>query len=227
MSNERSESDVPQLVSDAYREIASERTPEALNQEILRQAAAASKPSFMGLIPYTSWMKPLAWMATIALSLAIVLELSEIQPVTTREPTMSSPAPASTQPIPPDASDRADAADTATDQLGAVRQEIGRNDAVPSPSSPARDDEVELTVPAPSQEFTKIQPSVVPDARTRAESIARPMSQKATAAADGCDEATRESPETWKECIQSLRDRGQIDQADREYEAFVARYPPE
>jgi hypothetical protein len=227
MSNERSDNEGSRLVSDAYREMASERAPEHLNQAILRQAAAGRTPAFLGRFSSAAWMKPLAWTVTIALSLAIVLELSEIQTVTAPEPATSNLTPASNPAIPPGASELPDTADTARDPIGTDRREIRRDDAVASPSAPTHNDKVNLAAPAPSQEFTKIQPSALPDARERAQSIAVPMSQKATAAAAGCDEATRESPDAWKECIQSLRDAGRIDLADREYEAFEARYPSE
>jgi hypothetical protein len=79
MSNER---DIPEtgrddrLVSMTYREVADERAPEALNQSILQQAAAAAKPRYARNM---SWMRPMAWAATIGLSLAIVLEVTQVQ----------------------------------------------------------------------------------------------------------------------------------------------------
>jgi hypothetical protein len=62
-------------VSDTYRELANERAPQALNDKVLRMAAGA-KP-VRSLIP-GPWMKPVAWAATIGLSLAIVLELTQV-----------------------------------------------------------------------------------------------------------------------------------------------------
>ena len=63
------------LVSTTYREIANESAPDALNQSILRQAAAAAKPRYARNM---SWMRPMAWAATIGLSLAIVLEIMQV-----------------------------------------------------------------------------------------------------------------------------------------------------
>lgn len=227
MSNPRNENETQELVSVAYREIASERAPEHLNQTILRQAAAEGKPAFAGRFPGGVWMRPVAWTAIIALSLAIVLELSEIQSVSTLDPAISSPAPASRKIIPPDASVLPDAADNANDPLDPVQQEIRQNKPVPAAGSPVQNDKAKLEAPAASAEFSKLQPAVHPDARARAESTALPMARKATSVQAGCDAATRESPEAWVQCIQSLRDSGRDEQADLEYNAFVARYPPD
>jgi len=68
MSNE-----TDRLVSDAYNELANERTPEALNQEVLRLAAKAGRTRYSIA---RAWMRPVAWAATIGLSLVVVLELA-------------------------------------------------------------------------------------------------------------------------------------------------------
>lgn len=73
--NERDDNGRDRLVSDAYRELAKERTPKALDDKVLRMAARA-KPA-RSVIP-GRWMKPVAWAATIGLSLAIVMELTQV-----------------------------------------------------------------------------------------------------------------------------------------------------
>jgi hypothetical protein len=45
--------------------------------------------------------------------------------------------------------------------------------------------------------------------------------------ASECDVASHESADEWMECIQNLRESGAIEQADREYEAFLLAYPLE
>ena len=62
-----------QYVSDAYREVANETTPAALDRRILDLAARESRSSY-GLV--RAWIRPAAWAATIALSLAILLEMT-------------------------------------------------------------------------------------------------------------------------------------------------------
>ena len=62
-------------LSDTYKALADERAPDDLNDRVLRLAA--------GETPYSrarAWTRPLAWAATIGLSLAIVLELNRLPP---------------------------------------------------------------------------------------------------------------------------------------------------
>jgi len=98
MTNERN--DVDPLVSDVYRELADETTPEALNREVLRLAAK------QGRTPYSlarAWMRPAAWAATIGLSLVVVLQLTNL-PVS------------DTAPVPKSVPATAPAADTAEER---------------------------------------------------------------------------------------------------------------
>jgi hypothetical protein len=63
-------------VSEAYRTIPADEVPASLNRAILNEAAAeVSKPSAMGL--FTTRIRPLAFAATAALSLALIFELSQ------------------------------------------------------------------------------------------------------------------------------------------------------
>ena len=62
-------------VSKTYREIATERTPASLNERVLRAANARTGHGYSRTI---SWLRPMAWAATIGLCLAIVIELSDV-----------------------------------------------------------------------------------------------------------------------------------------------------
>jgi len=78
MNNERDNPAIEQddrRVSAAYRDTAVERAPDHLNQSILQQAATTAKPRYARSM---SWMRPMAWAAAIGLSLAIVLEITQI-----------------------------------------------------------------------------------------------------------------------------------------------------
>ncbi len=88
MTNEPDRKDVDTLVSEIYRELADERTPQHLNQAVLQMAAG--KETRRGL-NFSLWMKPVAWAATIALSLAIVLEFTEL-PTQVRRTDVAVPA---------------------------------------------------------------------------------------------------------------------------------------
>jgi len=74
MNDERDNGTTDRQVSDIYRELADERVPQRLDDKVLRMAAGAKTPR--NIIPGL-WMKPIAWAATIGLSLAIVLELTQ------------------------------------------------------------------------------------------------------------------------------------------------------
>ena len=77
MNAENTESELQRLVSKTYRELSTESAPEHLNQAVLKQAAVevTRKRSYM----FAGWRKQVAWTAVIALSLAVVLELAELQ----------------------------------------------------------------------------------------------------------------------------------------------------
>lgn len=78
MTTEHENGDRDDLVSETYRELPAERAPEHLNQSILKMASEDTKRSGASRFFYSGWMKPVAWAATIGLSLAIVLELTQM-----------------------------------------------------------------------------------------------------------------------------------------------------
>jgi len=63
------------LVTRTYREIADERSPEHLDRAILKDAAKAALPRYRRSV---SWTRPMAWAATIALSVALVFEVTRV-----------------------------------------------------------------------------------------------------------------------------------------------------
>lgn len=66
------------VVSREYRTIATERTPAELDTKVLKMAEAAATKA-TGLRGFTAvWFRPLAFVATLALSLALVLELTNM-----------------------------------------------------------------------------------------------------------------------------------------------------
>lgn len=72
MSEDRNNGIGDKAVSDAYRDVATERAPASLNEAVLHDAAAhASK----GYAHSMRWMRPLAYAATVVLSLAIVIQV--------------------------------------------------------------------------------------------------------------------------------------------------------
>ena len=76
MTNERDKELTDELVSETYRKLESPQAPDHLNRAVLSMAAD-KRPGRTGFV-LSAWMKPVTFAATIALSLAIVLELSEM-----------------------------------------------------------------------------------------------------------------------------------------------------
>ena len=75
-NDKRSDTDIDPAVSDQVKELFDETTPETLDRAVMREARRAiradnRKGSF------GAWFRPLAFMVTVALSLAIILELGE------------------------------------------------------------------------------------------------------------------------------------------------------
>ncbi|MFQ5609491.1 MAG: hypothetical protein ACE5F8_04395, partial [Woeseiaceae bacterium] len=76
MTEERSNPDNDPLVSRLYRESATETVPDAVDNAVLREAGrAASGGAWDRYSKSIQWLRPMAWATTVALSLAIVIEV--------------------------------------------------------------------------------------------------------------------------------------------------------
>jgi hypothetical protein len=65
------------LVSRTYRDLSDEHAPEHLDHVVLNEARSAAIPEYTAA---NSWLRPAAWVTTIGLCLAIVLEVSDMAP---------------------------------------------------------------------------------------------------------------------------------------------------
>jgi hypothetical protein len=102
-------------VSAAYRELAKESPPPALDRRILDAARRESRSRY-GMV--RGWMRPVAWAATIGLSLAILLEF------TLFTDTPPAPEPQSASGAPPVERARRDADVMRAKEEDAIRQSI-------------------------------------------------------------------------------------------------------
>ncbi len=79
MSNDYDDHTVSDIVdkdvSRAYRDVATERAPASLNERVLRDARSHAKGDYSHAV---RWLRPLAWAATVALSLGIVIQLTTL-----------------------------------------------------------------------------------------------------------------------------------------------------
>jgi hypothetical protein len=219
------------LVSEAYRELDVENAPEQLNQRILKMASKegkkANEPGFL----FTAWMKPLAWTATIGLSIAIVLEFSEL-------PTATVPSDALVLQEEAAMLDSNRAEEVAPERRDIsedeIRKDVGTRDAFEELSRQQKSKSEAVAAPAQSSPVPATAASETSSARKRAVNLpadGRAMAsfsiqaeQKESDTANSCDEAIRLSREDWLECIDNLRLSGALEAADREYQAFILKY---
>lgn len=231
MTSEQDEKVTDELVSKTYRELDSVQTPDHLNQSILRMAAdkKAGRNGFFA----AAWMRPVTWAATIALSLAIVLELSDVP----------------TAPVP------VDVIPAAESKLESIREEftpldsdapeqLGNRAGQLSEFDRSSVAEEELPMPAAVKPRARKRPSDPatvgrnladrldqPAARQKsaAESVASLAvfedEKKQTDSSRACDDETRQTASAWLECIADLRESGALTEADREFAALQQKYP--
>ena len=210
MSNDRTDDD---KVSRAYREAARERTPTRLDAAVLDTARRGQRRSYSTSI---RWLRPMAWAATIGLSLAIVIELSQV------------PEP-----------------DLVFDNLGEPAREAIPADAPVEgvqPDAPLKRDRMHTP---PAQKTPGIAPMAPPDVQNSLEQLKsapaaldeadtaivldadlEPHTIGATGApARACNGAVVLSPESWLECIEDLERQGRSDEADEERRLLAEAFP--
>ena len=222
-----------QRVSDAYRDIATQTAPADLDEKVLKLAAEAV-PSRYGLA--RAWVRPLAWAATIALSLAFVLEMSQLND--TPEAVVQDEMPEQRALI--DERARSDADLMKAKEEQDARHGIAAKHAPAAAPVPAVvEAEAEDMVPLREAEEAVRQQSanapveevVVYDAGTEVEEIQAAASRTnlsyLTAPDDEvfCDTAARATADDWYACIEALRKEGLTAAADGELEALRESFP--
>jgi hypothetical protein len=210
-------------VSDTYRDLAPETTPAGLDQRILAMAAHETRSRY-GLA--RAWIRPIAWAATIALSLGIVLELTWLADAPVNE--VASESAPTAEPA------RQDAEVMKAKQEEDLRRAIAERVDAPAESMPAtsvwRDQErVGETAEAESRAADRL---LLQDAgqRTRLEAASAIYGAAASSAAatdqdHACDREARASAEAWYDCILALREQGLDDAAAAELEALLQAFP--
>lgn len=182
MTSERDKFEGDERVTKAYRELGAEKTPESLNQTIIEMAAQDAQQAGARNTLSAVWMKPLAWAATIGLSLAIVLELTQVPTTTIRYD------------APPGENRSAITKDEVADDVEVFRRESKRKMEV-------------IAAPAPMAASAGL------------------AEEKEADVAESCDAQAQLSADDWMACIEDLRQAGAAEAADREYEAFILKYP--
>jgi hypothetical protein len=182
-----------QRVSDAYREIASEATRPEIDERILKLAGSGLRSRY-GLA--RAWVRPLAWAATIALSVALVLELTQQVDV----PSAGVQQDVQAEPARSDA-DLPTASEEMDVQLDAAKRMPPARPEAAAPAALSADDF------APLRE---------------AEEQAKMRSADAPAR---CNADERATADRWYACIEELLENEYFAAAEQELEAFNLAHP--
>jgi len=238
MTNDRDNMTADPSVSATYRQLADEKAPASLDEKILHRAAAAPR---VGSGIGRAWMKPVAWAATIGLSLAIVLEMTQLPQAPLDIGVVAPPAPTDERPARvPASTEPAAAKESRNTKPARHRSESGAIEASRAlPLAPvAAQETTQETAPEPAplqdRESTDLQPleddDMAPAARSdevagtaafavRAE---RMLLEPPSAL---CPETVREVAEDWYRCIEAQKNGVPATRVAAELEEFHKRFP--
>lgn len=210
-------------VSRAYRDLAKETSPPELDEKILK-LAAGNVPTRYGLA--RGWLRPVAWAATIGLSLALVLEVSQYTEVSTIE-----------EPATEGLSEQvvSDSLVEIPEDADLAKQVRDKRKDIPAPAK-ALAPRTEGIAPAAMESAARIQEFDANDSSSlpEAEEMLRMRASEPQSAASAdekkeqaeyCEAEARATATDWYECIETLRAEGLADAARQELDALLIEYP--
>ncbi len=217
-------------VSAAYQQMADERTPEHLDHVILNAARGAARPRWNKAI---AWLRPAAWVATIGVCLAIVIEISlmpdQQQVEFDRLPQESAPAAAPT-------ADTMRPEKTRTQATEPKKVErLQKPDSSRASDLPARSGDADAAAALESGDSglkeaeARGRQQPIGDAQLPASLLrTAPTANVAQelAAERYCDESETADPNAWLECILELERQGLFEAARLERELLAEAFPP-
>jgi hypothetical protein len=231
MSNDRHHDE---QVSAAYQDLAAERTPERLDQNVLRMAkAAAGRPLYSRWI---AWSRPLAWAATIALCLAITLEFTQVstlQDVANKDAPaeVTTPASAVAPELRKDKREQAPEQDMDRQFERAKSSPDSMADALRSEKiAPARSASKPAANEAEAVGRMRQSAGLIEEESIKEATIEPAMDFEVKAiAADSlvneCADEMRSQPESWLECIAALEASGDKEAALRQRKNLEEAFP--
>ncbi len=182
------DSQVDPMVSDQVKALADETTPEILDQAVMREAQRALRADNRRG-SFGAWFRPVAFMATIGLSLVIILDLTDRS--------IFAPAPDPSVELRP----------TATLNELKRQEKSSAGDAFTAESQKARERLQDLEV---NDDASTPQPSTDAVLQT-------PPAE--------CSDVEKSEAQSWWQCIQSLREAGQLEAANRQLENLRNQFP--
>ncbi len=192
-------------VSAEYQAMANERTPPNLDSAVLKEAEASVRGS--GLQGFTAlWFRPLAFVASLALALALLLEntstdtlLWTLDPETpTLVPSDNANTTTEAEKISSEFSEMIEASSKRMREQEAARDAIILN--LNEPGAPQNFSSENFTLPSVPNRVTTNSPR-------------------------SCTEELTVGPWAWWQCISDLDDAGRHDEARVEMEFFIKAYP--
>jgi len=208
--------DTDALVTRTYREVADQCVPEHLNRAILQEATSAARPRYSRLI---TWTRPMAWAATVMLSVALVLEV-------TQAPEPEAVIPDSSPNIP----------EVATPQITPLKSRLKNRQRL-DVRQKLLDDQIAPAAAVSADAFKLEDPEMLQRAEDMAEirsgsnqdvdqaaPFAASRSSKVAATAVCSDDAIAD-PATWLECIESLEQAGLIEEANQQRQLLMSAFP--
>ncbi len=235
MTTEANDND--RRVSEAYRDVSIETTPPELDRRILSMAADDLRERYW--IPRT-WVRPVAWAATIALSLAFVLEISQVsdEPAARMDADIAGVLEGRVQ---------AEEESVKAKDDSAARQQINKRSNAPAAAKVAAPPAYPASAPSPAstdpaadapasdsasvaQDFEADGVSLLREAeeqvrmRSEAGRLSTAYEEEKEQSPD-CDEEARATATSWFGCVQALRDAGHKEAAQLELEALLAEHP--
>jgi len=255
MTEQRRHPDEPgdPRVSQVYRQLAGERTPEHLDHAVLNAAREAAKARGRGPM---FWLRPVAWVTTIGLCLAIVLEIAHVpreeaefeRILEDRQLEQSTPPAVSLPATPPAGTANEAKSLPARNEVEAAKRldksernmpamSAGRTAAMPAAEEtdapPAAQSSLEST-PGTDEAVRDDAGSQAPGSgatfeRAQSTALQEPVPARASrdpAADRYCDDSRTADPESWLACILELEQQGLHDAARVERERLAAAFPP-
>ena len=237
-------------VSAAYQDLAKERTPEHLDHQVLRMAKAnAGRPRYSRWI---AWSRPLAWAATVALCLAITLEVTQVTtpdnkfienipaevatPAAVRAPELQKDKREQKSDL--DMNEQFKLAESMDDTVSSEKSSAARSAAKQAVSEPAaavrmrqsadlaEAESIEEATVAPTMDF---QVKEANELRREDGNVSAGIAASQALAADmpvnECSAESRSKPESWLECIRDLEAAGDAEAAARQSENLIEVFP--
>lgn len=238
--NDRSRPD-DQIVDDdlrrAYRRSAKETVPDHLDRRVLAEAERATEtgPDDLNRRASTEaeyaaalergrrWpaFRPLAWAATVGLSLVLVMQLTTLGPEPPAAPEAADDA-AANRPAFEVLTDEIDETAPAAISPAEKRERLEKSITMSAPAADSRraTDRQENGVAAVAE-----QESAAHGAERQAPGVAPVSSDVARTTRAYCDDERTRDPEDWRRCIEELLETGHRDRAVAEHERYREAFP--